>query len=114
MMIKDLGYKVDVANNGVEALTAFAASQYDLILMDCLMPEMDGFEATRRIRASGGLGLRTPIIAMTANAFAQDREECLAAGMTDYLPKPVRQQELKGKLDQWLAKEHRQAACVAV
>ena len=113
-MIKDLGYRVDVANNGLEALTTFAAKKYDLILMDCLMPEMDGFEATRRIRATGPVGLRTPIIAMTANAFAQDREECLAAGMTDYLSKPVRQQELKAKLEQWLTKEYRQAASVAV
>jgi signal transduction histidine kinase/ActR/RegA family two-component response regulator len=103
MMIKHLGYQVDVANNGVEALKSFSAGKYDLILMDCLMPEMDGFEATRRIRGSGPLGMRTPIIAMTANAFAQDREECLAAGMTDYLSKPVRQQELKQKLDLWLS-----------
>jgi signal transduction histidine kinase/ActR/RegA family two-component response regulator len=113
LMIRDLGYSVEMANNGIEALKAFESQTYDLILMDCLMPEMDGFEATRRIRASGSLGLRTPIIAMTANAFAQDREECLAAGMTDYLSKPVRQQELKNKLQQWLAKDHRQVATVA-
>jgi len=113
MMIKDLGYKVDVANNGVEALNSFSSGKYDLILMDCLMPEMDGFEATRRIRASGPSGMRTPIIAMTANAFAQDREECLAAGMTDYLSKPVRQQELREKLRQWLAKDVRHATSVA-
>ena len=113
MMIKDLGYRVDVANNGVEALKSFGGRKYDLILMDCLMPEMDGFEATRRIRASGTAGMRTPIIAMTANAFAQDREECLACGMTDYLSKPVRQQELKEKLEQWLCREVPQAASVA-
>ena len=114
LMIKDLGFTVDVANNGLEALTAFGATHYDLVLMDCLMPEMDGFEATRRIRSNGAGGLLTPIIAMTANAFAQDREECLAAGMTDYLSKPVRQQELKEKLDYWLSKEHHHAASVAV
>lgn len=106
LMIRDLGYTVDVANNGLEALSVFNANNYDLVLMDCLMPEMDGFEATRRIRSSGAAGLRTPIIAMTANAFAQDREECLAAGMTDYLSKPVRQQELQEKLHHWLSKEH--------
>lgn len=114
MMIKDLGYHVDVANNGIEALNTFNARKYDLILMDCLMPEMDGFEATRCIRAAGPLGMRTPIIAMTANAFAQDRAECLAAGMTDYLSKPVRQQELKEKLEHWLSKDGRQVASVAV
>lgn len=114
MMIKDLGYQVDVANNGVEALKSFGAYKYDLVLMDCLMPEMDGFEATRRIRASGPAGMRTPIIAMTANAFAQDREECLACGMTDYLSKPFRQQELKETLEQWLCRDIRQAASVAV
>lgn len=114
MMIKDLGHQVDVANNGVEALNALNARKYDLILMDCLMPEMDGFEATRHIRSSGQQGMRTPIIAMTANAFAQDREECLAAGMTDYLSKPVRQQELKAKLEQWLNKDVRQKATLTV
>ncbi len=114
MMIRDLGYQVDVASNGTEALRALTAKTYDLIFMDCLMPEMDGFETTRRIRASGQQGMRIPIIAMTANAFAQDREECLAAGMTDYLSKPVRQQELKEKLEHWLNKETRQAATVAV
>jgi signal transduction histidine kinase/ActR/RegA family two-component response regulator len=113
LMIRDLGYKVDLANNGREALNSFVRSHYDLILMDCLMPEMDGFEATRRIRGSGPDGMRMPIIAMTANAFAQDREECLAAGMTDYLPKPVRQQELKEKLEQWLSRDCRQAASVS-
>ena len=113
MMVKDLGYRVDVANNGLEALQAFKNRQYDLVLMDCLMPEMDGFEATRHIRASGSAGMRTPIIAMTANAFAQDREDCLAAGMTDYLSKPVRQQELKEKLQYWLSKDVRQTATVA-
>jgi CheY-like chemotaxis protein len=113
-MIRDLGYRVDVANNGVEALTTFSSQRYDLILMDCLMPEMDGFEATRRIRAMGPLGMSTPIIAMTANAFAQDREDCLAAGMTDYLSKPVRQQELKEKLEHWLSKDHGQVVSVAV
>jgi signal transduction histidine kinase/CheY-like chemotaxis protein len=105
MMIKDLGYQVEVASNGVEALTRFKTQKYDLVLMDCLMPDMDGFEATRRIRATGAIGMRTPIIAMTANAFARDRAECIAAGMTDYLSKPVRRQELEEKLDHWLLKD---------
>ncbi|HZS56129.1 MAG TPA: ATP-binding protein [Bryobacteraceae bacterium] len=105
MMIKDMGYQVEVASNGVEALNRFKTQKYDLVLMDCLMPDMDGFEATRRIRATGAIGMRTPIIAMTANAFARDRAECIAAGMTDYLSKPVRRQELEEKLDHWLLKD---------
>lgn len=100
LILTRLGYQADVANNGVEALQAMADQAYDLILMDCLMPEMDGFEATRRIRANGA---EIPIIAMTANAFAEDRAACLEAGMTDYLSKPVRESELDKKLQHYLA-----------
>lgn len=103
LMLRNLGFKADVANNGIEALESIASQHYDLVLMDCLMPEMDGFETTRRIRAKGGYGVQLPIIAMTANAFVEDRDACLAAGMTDYLSKPVRQVELKCKLDFWLS-----------
>ena len=103
LTLNKLGFKADVASNGREALDRLACQQYDLILMDCLMPEMDGFEATRRIRAKGGYGAQVPIIAMTANAFAEDREACLAAGMTDYLSKPIRQAELSSKLNFWLS-----------
>ena len=102
LMLKKLGCKADLAQNGVEAMNAISSNEYDLVLMDCLMPEMDGFEATRRIRANGGYGGTIPIIAMTANAFAEDREACLASGMTDFLAKPVREIELGRKLDQWL------------
>lgn len=103
LMLKGLGYRAEVVMNGSEALTAIGSERYDLILMDCLMPEMDGFEATRRIRSQAGHGSQVPIIAMTANAFAEDREACLAAGMTDYLSKPVREAELRRKLDFWLS-----------
>ena len=103
LMLNTLGYKADVARNGAEALSAITSHRYDLVLMDCLMPEMDGFEATRRIRAHSGHASQVPIIAMTANAFAQDREACLASGMTDYLSKPVRESELREKLDFWLS-----------
>jgi len=99
LMLHKLGYRVDIAKNGFEALNAFASARYDLILMDCVMPEMDGFEATRRLRSSGGHAAEVPIIAMTANAFADDRKACLAAGMTDFLSKPVRQAELATKLE---------------
>jgi CheY-like chemotaxis protein len=100
LILTRLGYQADVANNGLEALQAIVDRSYDLILMDCLMPEMDGFEATRRIRSTGA---EIPIIAMTANAFAEDRAACLAAGMTDYLSKPVRESELDKKLQHYLA-----------
>jgi signal transduction histidine kinase/ActR/RegA family two-component response regulator len=99
LMLHKLGYQVDVARNGLEALDAVASAHYDLILMDCVMPEMDGFEATRRLRASAGHAAEVPIIAMTANAFADDRKACLAAGMNDFLSKPVRQSELAAKLE---------------
>src|SRR3954470_20139773 len=98
------GYTVTVANNGREALDAHAQGAFDLILMDCHMPEMDGFEATMEIRKreqpSGGK--RIPIVALTANAMAQDREECLAAGMNDHLSKPFSMQTLQDMLDRWM------------
>lgn len=101
-MLKNIGYQADLASNGIEALAALETKAYDLVLMDCLMPELDGFEATRRQRARSGLSAQVPIIAMTANAFAEDRDACLAAGMSDYLPKPVRERELRKKLERWL------------
>jgi signal transduction histidine kinase/ActR/RegA family two-component response regulator len=109
-MLKNLGYHADVAWNGREAVTAATCRYYDLILMDCLMPEVDGFEATRSLRAHGGHCEKLPIIAMTANAFAEDRDACLAAGMTDYLSKPVREAELAKKLECWLRPERCAAA----
>ncbi len=103
LLLKSLGYRADVASNGFEALAAMGSKRYDLVLMDCLMPEMDGFEATRHIRSLGGYGAQVPIIAMTAGAFSEDRAACLAAGMTDYLSKPVRETELQAKLEFWLS-----------
>ena len=103
LMLKHLGFNADIAHNGAEAVDAVARQAYDLILMDCLMPEMDGLEATRVIRARTDYGSRVPIVAMTANAFAEDRRACLEAGMSDYLPKPVREAELAAKLNQWLS-----------
>jgi len=98
------GYSVTVVNNGREALDAHAQGAFDLILMDCHMPEMDGFEATREIRGRerSSIGKRVPIIALTANAMAQDREECLNTGMDDHLSKPFSMQTMQDMLDRWM------------
>jgi CheY-like chemotaxis protein len=98
------GYSVTVANNGREALDAHEQGAFDLILMDCHMPEMDGFEATREIRGRerSSIGKRVPIIALTANAMAQDREECLNTGMDDHLSKPFSLQTMQDMLDRWM------------
>jgi len=120
-MLQKLGYQVDVASNGREALTVYHTKPYALILMDCQMPELDGFETTREIRKrEASLGnsqiemtddenrnsldasretLHVPIIAMTANAMKGDRERCLEAGMDDFLPKPVKLEELAQRID---------------
>jgi len=98
------GYSVTVVNNGREALDAHAQGAFDLILMDCHMPEMDGFEATKEIRGRerSSIGKRVPIIALTANAMAQDREECLNAGMDDHLSKPFSILTMQDMLDRWM------------
>jgi signal transduction histidine kinase/ActR/RegA family two-component response regulator len=102
-MLKSLGQKVDTALNGVEALQRLHQRDYDLILMDCQMPEMDGYQATEQIRKLQRSKLAAiPIIALTANAMVEDRERCIAAGMNDYLSKPVTLQMLKEKLQHWL------------
>ncbi|HEU4530873.1 MAG TPA: response regulator, partial [Steroidobacteraceae bacterium] len=104
-MLDKMGYQVELAQNGVEAVQKLASARYDLVLMDCQMPEMDGFEATRTIRdpASRVLDHDVPVVAMTANAFAEDRERCLAAGMNDFLAKPVDRQTLAAMLARWIA-----------
>ena len=102
-MLRKLGLTVEVADNGAAALDLIAAGSYDLVLMDVQMPVMDGFATTRALRErERQLGApRLPVIAMTANAMAGDRELCLAAGMDDYLPKPVKLAELHRLLDHW-------------
>ncbi len=101
-MLKKLGHRADVAANGREALAALDRGGYRLVLMDCQMPEMDGFEATQRIRARSDAGARIPIVALTANAMEGDRERCLAAGMDGYLPKPVQLDALRVALEAWI------------
>jgi CheY-like chemotaxis protein len=100
-LLASLGAQVRVAANGEEALRLYEASAPDLILMDVQMPGMDGLRATAEIRARPG-GQRVPIVAMTANAFVEDRAQCLAAGMNDYLAKPVEPRALEGCLLRWL------------
>ncbi len=130
-MLEKQGYLVDVAHNGREGLEAWSRGRYDAVLMDCQMPEMDGFEATAAIRNAergrlnaepaeerqkgessssdtghaSGVTHHTPIIAMTANAMDGDRERCLAAGMDDYIDKPVKSEKLRSVLDRWLPSE---------
>jgi signal transduction histidine kinase/CheY-like chemotaxis protein len=101
-MLERLGYAVDVAGDGREAVAAARERPYDLVLMDCQMPEMDGFEATAEIRRSENADRRTPIVAMTANVGPGDRARCLAAGMDDFLPKPVHHEALAALLDRLL------------
>jgi CheY-like chemotaxis protein/anti-sigma regulatory factor (Ser/Thr protein kinase) len=93
-LMKQLGYRADLASNGVEAIESVQRQPYDVVLMDVQMPEMDGLEASRHITASWPTGKRPRIVAMTANAMQGDREMCLAAGMDDYLTKPIRVDQL--------------------
>ena len=103
-MLLRLGLIVEVAGNGREAVKTLETNPYDLVLMDCQMPEMDGYEATRTIRGreQGDNQACLPIVALTAHAMPGDREKCLAAGMDDYLVKPFRYEELKALLARWL------------
>lgn len=98
-LLEQMGLTADVATNGLEAVEAVERQPYDVVLMDVQMPELDGLEATRRIRAGSPAGGQPRIVAMTANAMAGDREACLVAGMDDYLSKPIRPAELAAALD---------------
>jgi signal transduction histidine kinase/CheY-like chemotaxis protein/HPt (histidine-containing phosphotransfer) domain-containing protein len=112
-MLGKRGFAVDCAGNGREALSMLAAGDYELVFMDCQMPEMDGYQATGAIRAAEeGRDEHLPVVAMTAHALKGDRERCLAAGMDDYLSKPLRPHELDAVLERWLGAAPRPAAPV--
>jgi CheY-like chemotaxis protein len=103
-LFEKLGCKMDLAVNGLEAVRMARSVDYDVIFMDCSMPELDGYEATARLRQlARPTERRVPIIALTANVMAEDRAKCLAAGMDDYLSKPIHIQALKGALQRWAA-----------
>jgi CheY-like chemotaxis protein/HPt (histidine-containing phosphotransfer) domain-containing protein len=106
-ILRKLGLRADLVTNGAEAVRALGTISYDLVLMDVQMPEMDGLEATRRVRDAGSAVLNhaVPIIAMTAHAMRDDRERCLAAGMDDYVTKPIVPEALAQALDRWLPRE---------
>jgi CheY-like chemotaxis protein len=101
-ILEKIGAHADVAANGREAFDMSGSVRYDLILMDCQMPELDGYDAARAIRQREGGGPRVPIVAMTADAMAGSRERCLAAGMDDYIVKPVRMEEVFDTLMRWI------------
>jgi CheY-like chemotaxis protein len=97
-LLQQMGYRADVAANGIEVIEALQRQPYDVVLMDVQMPDMDGLEATRRIVSRWSADQRPRIVAMTANAMQGDREECLAAGMDDYITKPIRVEALQQAL----------------
>jgi CheY-like chemotaxis protein len=114
LQLRELGFAADFAENGREAVSAVLDGQYDLVLMDVHMPELDGYAATRAIReAEAGSGEHVRIVALTANALEHDRQACLAAGMDDYLAKPIQLEPLRAVLERWLSVPLEKSACAS-
>jgi CheY-like chemotaxis protein len=109
-MIEKIGYKVDAVANGREAIEAMGRIRYHLVLMDCQMPEMDGYEATKEIRRLENNTRHVPVIALTANASEDERTHCLSVGMDDYLSKPVRFADLTAMVNRWMMSHRENAA----
>ena len=105
LLLHKLNYAVDVVSNGRLAVEAMQLNVYDVVLMDCQMPEMDGFEATKAIRATSLRGASIPIIALTARALQGEKEKCIGAGMNDYLVKPISLESVAHKLTEWIPKK---------
>jgi CheY-like chemotaxis protein len=106
-LLQQMGYRADLASNGLEAIESVERQTYDVVLMDVQMPEMDGLEAARQITARWPAAQRPHIVAMTANAMQGDREMCIAAGMDDYVTKPIRVDALVAALSQVTSREIR-------
>jgi CheY-like chemotaxis protein len=106
-LLQQMGYRADLASNGIEAVESVQRQTYDVVLMDVQMPEMDGLEASRRITATLSAGERPRIVAMTANAMQGDREMCLEAGMDDYITKPIRVDQLIESLNRVIQRAER-------
>ena len=107
IQLEKIGFRADVVENGVKALKALEKNSYALILMDCQMPEMDGYAATEEIRRNADVEKRIPIIAISANVMPDEIEKCFVAGMDDFLAKPFSQEKLKAAIHKWLAKKAR-------
>ncbi|WP_139127482.1 response regulator, partial [Vibrio splendidus] len=106
MMLKKLGFEVDIADNGEIGVEKFQANEYEMIFMDCQMPVLDGFEATKQIRAlEEGSSQHIPIVALTANVVQRDKHLCFDVGMDEFLPKPVNQGKLREIVESFLSKE---------
>lgn len=105
-LLEKLGYESDVVENGELALEALKRGGYSAVLMDCQMPVLDGYQATERIRKIKGPAAAVPVIALTASALKGDRERCLGAGMSDYITKPLRTDDLRLALERWCGRAH--------
>ena len=112
--LERLGYRADAVANGLEAVTTLESRRYDLVLMDLQMPEMDGLEATRQIRVRLPSGRQPKIVALTANAIHGDRERCVAAGMDDYISKPVKLHEIAATIRRHFGKAEAAAVTAPV